>query len=204
MSEIEFRSAQVVGVSYPKRQIELIVMPYETEAVVDYHGRPITEICSRGAYDGIERRPGRVAVNRDHVVERTCGKALAFHPSREEGLVAEIRISNTDLGTETLELANDGVLGASAGFGLWRDKDTHRVVANAEVWESRNRRRLNHLYLDHVALTPRPAYVTADVLAVRQDDGAVLQAMPNRDRLELDQLRALYADIDRRYSVAQH
>ena len=95
--ELEYRSATQIGVSFPKRSIELIVMPYETETAVPYEGRVVREIVSRGAFDGIERRANRVRVNRDHDVTRTIGRALAFHPSREEGLVAELRIASTVL-----------------------------------------------------------------------------------------------------------
>jgi hypothetical protein len=73
-------------------------MPYEKEAVVAYRGRLVREIVSRGAFDGLGTRPGRVKLNRDHDVTRTCGHAVAFHPSRTEGLVAELYVSKTDLG----------------------------------------------------------------------------------------------------------
>ena len=62
----------------------------------------------RGAFDGIQRRPNRIKVNRDHNLERTVGKAVAFHPSRDEGLVAEVKISRTLLGDETLSLGRRG------------------------------------------------------------------------------------------------
>lgn len=149
---------KLMGVSFPKRTIELVVTPYETEALVEHQGRMISEVFSRGAYDGIERRANRIRANRDHEVSRTVGRAVALHPSREEGLVAEIRISDTPLGSETLTLADDGVLDASAGY---------RPMAGGEVWESRNRVRIRRAWLGHIALTPDPAYDAARVLAVR-------------------------------------
>jgi len=199
---IEYRSAEVVGVSYPKRQIELIVMPYETPATVYHQGRMVTEIVTRGAYGtGIAGRKD-IRVNRDHDVSRTCGRAIKFHPSRDDGLVAELQISRTTLGEETLTLADEGLLDASAGFALQIDKETRKVKQNAEVWESRDRRRLNHLWLGHIALTPEPAYETAAVLAVRNSEAGVLAAAsrPNMERLELDRLRELAADLNRRYA----
>jgi hypothetical protein len=190
MNELEIRTAQVASVSFPERIVELIVMPYETETNVVHRGKLITEICSRGAYAGIECRNGQVRVNRDHDVQRTCGRAIRLHPSRHEGLVAEVRLSKTDLGEETLVLADDGILDASAGFMLHRnrlpDGTLGPVVPNAEVWESRSRRRLNHLFLGHIALTPEPAYETARVLSVRhQDTPAVVVVRPNFARLDL-------------------
>lgn len=202
MNEVEVRSAQLANVDYPKRLVELIVMPYETETQVWHHGRMIGEIVSRGAYQGIEARNGRVRVNRDHDVARLVGRALALHPSRHEGLVAEIRISKTPLGDETLVLADDGILDASAGFSLMAEEDGKggwRVKPGAEVWETRDRRRLNHLYLDHVSMTPSPAYPTAAVLSVRAEQAA--SAMPNRERLELLRWQELESNLDKQYSV---
>lgn len=160
--ELEYRSAQPIDVSWPRRTIELIVMPYEQETTVLHRGRPVVEVCDRHAWDGIERRANRVRANRDHDVTRTVGRALAFHPSREVGLVAELRIAQTPLGDETLTLAADEILDASAGF---------LPMADGEVWESRDRRRLTRCWLGHIALTPDPAYEGANVLDVRGGAG---------------------------------
>jgi phage head maturation protease len=201
---LEFRAAEVAGVSFPTRTVELVVMPYETETMIAEQGRVFTEIVSRSAFDGIESRNGKVRANRDHDVTRTVGRAVAFHPGRSEGLVAEIRISRTELGEETLVLADDGVLDASAGFAPMRGPDG-RMVPGAEVWESRERRRLNRLYLGHIALTPEPAYETARVLAVRTEGLTTpptgsSAAMPNRALLELQDWQRQLAAIDLRYS----
>lgn len=198
MSELFHRVATLSGVSFPDRTIELIVIPYETETTVVHDGKLVQEIVSRNAFDGIQQRPNRVRVNRDHDVTRTCGQALRFFPSREEGLVAELRISNTELGNETLQLADEGILDASAGFGLLRDKNG-RVKQDAMVWETRGRVRLNHLHLAHVALTPDPAYETANVLAVRQAEAAVEGEpvpTPNLDQVRAWLLQTRYSQLD--------
>ena len=145
--DLRFRTAELAGVSQRQRVIEIIISPYEQEAQVRHQGRLITEVFSRGSYDGIEKRANRVKVNRDHVVERTVGKAVAFHPSREEGLVGELKIAKTLLGDETLALAEEGVLDASAGY---------LPMENGEVWETRNRVRITRAFLGHVALLPDP------------------------------------------------
>jgi HK97 family phage prohead protease len=192
---IETRASEVTGVSFPKRLIELIVMPYETMTEVAHRGRMISEIVSRGAFDGIERRPNRVKVNRDHKRDRTIGKAVALHPSRQEGLIAEVKISPVPLGDETLVLAEDGILDASAGFGIMDEP-------GAEVWETRSRHRLNKLWLDHIALVPDPAYETANVLAVREaPEPVVASATPNLDRVRLEQWRRELDMIDARYGL---
>ena len=196
--ELEYRVATLANVSFPQRLIELIVMPYETETLVAHRGKMITEVCSRGAYEGIEARNGRIRVNRDHDVTRTVGRAVTFHPSRQEGLVAEIRISETALGEETLVLAGDGVLDASAGFGLLRDKQG-KVVPGAETWERQDHRRLNHLFLGHIGLTPEPAYETANVLAVRKAEPAATGATPNLEKYKLMLARDQEAVLTRRY-----
>src|SRR5262245_52595304 len=95
---IEFRAATQVGVSYPRRLIELIVMPYEREARVEHRGRLIREIVSRGAFQGISADERRVTVNRGHVIDSVVGRAVRFHPAREEGLVAELAIVKTVAG----------------------------------------------------------------------------------------------------------
>jgi HK97 family phage prohead protease len=192
--ELEYRSSQVAGVSYPQRSIDLVVMPYETEATVVHQRRIVQEIVSRGAFDGIERRANRIRVNRDHDVRRTIGRAVALHPSREEGLVAELRIARTELGDETLALAEDGILDASAGFG---------VMEGGEIWErNRELRRLTKLWLAHIAMTPEPAYETANVLAVRTQPERL--ACSNRERLELERWQQLETDLNSRYLSAQH
>jgi HK97 family phage prohead protease len=202
--QLEYRTATMAALSYPKRTIELVVMPYETPTVADYHGRMIREIVTRGAFDGIDQRPNRVKLNRDHDVTRTCGHAVRFHPSRTEGLVAEVKVSRTPLGEETLELANDGDLGASAGFLPMRRTDG----TLEEVWEERDFRRLNKVWLGHIAMTPIPAYPGAEVLTVRQQPPAaapglgeppagIVVATPNLDRVRALVLEARYPQPSR-------
>jgi HK97 family phage prohead protease len=159
--ELEFRSAIPTGVSYPKRQIELVVMPYETEAQVVHKGRSIREIVSRGAFQGLDAAHRRILVNRGHLIDKVVGKATRFDLSRQDGLVAEVQIFKTQAGDETLELANEGVLDASAGFG---------VPDGGESWPERGLRRLHRVWLDHIAMTPIPAYPGARVEAVREQD----------------------------------
>src|SRR5262245_15007722 len=156
--ELEYRQAQRGESAFPKRLVERVVMPYETETTVAHQGRMIREIVSRGAFEGIDAVKRRISVNRGHVLDHVVGRAVRFQPSREEGLVAELRIAATPAGDETLTLADDGLLDASAGFG---------VMDGGETWPEKGLRRLTKLWLHHVAMTPDPAYPTATVLAVR-------------------------------------
>jgi HK97 family phage prohead protease len=185
--QLRWRTAAQLGVSFPERTIELVVMPYETEALVPYGARMVREIISRGAFDGIERRSNRIRVNRDHVAERTVGRAVALHPSRDEGLVGVIRIARTDLGDETLALADEECLDASAGF---------LPFPGGEVWEERARVRIRKAWLGHIALTPDPAYESAQVLAVRKEQAAdgVPVPTPNLDVVRGWMLEQRYGD----------
>lgn len=178
--QLRYRAIETLEVDYPNRTVELIVTPYETEAVVMMGGRSVTEIFSRGAYAGIERRANRIRVNRDHDVTRTVGRAVNLHPSREVGLVAEIRIAKTALGDETLALADEGILDASAGY---------LPMAQGELWETRDRVRITKAWLGHIAMTPDPAYEGAAVLAVRHNDGSVVIEDPSGTP-NLDAVRA--------------
>jgi HK97 family phage prohead protease len=138
------------------------------------------ETFLRGAYDGIEKRPGRVRGNRDHDDRRLVGKAVKFYPARQEGLVAEVRISRTPLGDETLALADDDVLGVSAGFAVrGRDQEFERRTMT---------RRIKKAFLDHIAFVPDPAYQGAGVLAVRNAPLAPAD-LPKLDTPNLDELR---------------
>ena len=187
--QLEFRSARQVGVNFAKRIVELIVTPWDEEALVPHQGRMIRELFVRGAYDGIERRANRIRANRDHDVTRTVGRAVALHPSRQEGLVAEIRIAQTDLGDETLTLADEECLDASAGF---------LPLPGGEQWEGRSLRRITKAWLAHIAMTPDPAYEGATVLAVRNNapGNAENLGTPNLDVIRAWRLQKQYASLD--------
>ena len=184
--ELRWRTAQQLNVSFPQRSIELVVMPYEQEALVPYGAKLVTEVIARGAFDGIERRPNRIRVNRDHDVTRTVGRAVALHPSREEGLVADIRVARTELGDETLALADEGCLDASAGF---------LPMPGGEQWLERSRVRIRKAWLGHIAMTPDPAYANANVLAVRNAAQNVQIPTPNLDTVRAWLLEDRYKQL---------
>ena len=190
--ELRIRSATQLGVDYPQRTIELIVVPYDADALVDQpYGRMVFESVAPGAFDGIERRANRVRVNRDHLVGRTVGRALSLHPSRAEGLVAKVRIAKTELGDETLALADEDCLDASAAF---------LPLPGGEIWNrQRDRVRLTKLWLGHIAMTPDPAYESANVLAVRNAavEPTVKVATPNLDQIKAWRLAERYDSISR-------
>jgi phage head maturation protease len=191
LGQLEYRTAKQVGVDFRERIIELIVMPYDERTLVEHHGRMITESVAPGSFDGIERRPGRVKANRDHDITRSVGWVRSFHPSRKEGLVAEVQISGGQgkppfpLGDETLTLAQDGVLDVSAGF---------LPMPGGEQWPSRDERRLSKLWLGHVAFTSEPAFLGAKVLSVRAA-AEPITATPNADQVRAWLLAEQYARL---------
>jgi phage head maturation protease len=185
-SPIECRSVPVQDVRFADRIITVTAAPYDVETVVPYRGRMVRESFAPGSFDGVERRAARVKVFRDHPPPTgPVGRAAALHPSRKEGLVAELKISKTPLGDETLELADDGVLDASVGFA---------IMSNGEQWlENRALRRVTRAFLDHIALPPQGQYdEAAGVLSVRRRElvtpGAPRVSTPNLDAWRLEQV----------------
>jgi len=187
--ELRIRAARQLGVDFPQRVVELVVMPYDTDALVDQpYGRLVHESVAPGAFDGVEKRANRVRANRDHDLQRTVGRALSLHPDRPEGLVARIRIARTPLGDETLALADEECLDASAAF---------LPMAGGEQWNrTMDRVRLTKLWLGHIAMTPDPAYETANVLAVRSAP-AVVEARPNLEQVRAWRLAERYDSLSR-------
>jgi hypothetical protein len=120
-------------------------------------GRAISEICTRGAFAGEEKVNRRIPVNRDHDGTRLVGKVRHLDPYDERGVIAELRIAPTVLGDETL---------ASPATAASTPRSGSTILG--ETWEAGNTRRLiTRGLLDHVALVPEPAYLTANVLDVR-------------------------------------
>jgi HK97 family phage prohead protease len=179
---VEMRAAETLEVRYPERVIEVRAMPYEVEtAKVVRNGKQITEIVSRGAFGRCEDRKD-VRAYRSHDKTTPVGRAIALHPGREDGLVAEVKVSRTPLGDETLELAADGLLDASVGFAPMKER-----------WSpTREQRRLEKIYLDHIALLPDPAYEGASVLDVRQAEVVDLMVVPTPNK---DKILAIIAEL---------
>lgn len=161
--EILVRNDSVIAdVNQRQRLIDLIVTPWDQEAEVTWRGEIWRESFQRGAYDGIQDHAGRIRVNREHVKGDTVGRAVSMDPSSEQGLVSRLKIAATPRGDDTLELAADDMLSASAGF-------FHKTPADYTVNRRTMTRRVLRAFLDHIAMVESPAYVGARVLAVRED-----------------------------------
>jgi hypothetical protein len=181
---ILYRSSSVVGVNYAQRLIEFVAAPYDEEAVVMWRGEPWRELFLRGAWDGIEKRPNRVKVNREHEKTRTVGKVVNFWPSREEGLVGTARIAKTPLGDETLALADDECLGASVGYAA-----PSRYV-ELDKRAQPGLRRVKKAFMDHLSFVSDPTWESAAVLSVRGANQPPPAAdLPRLETPALDELR---------------
>lgn len=157
--EIRSTSTEVADVNMKQRIITLVTVPYDQQAEVGYRGEVWKESFSPAAFHGIEKRPERIRVNREHVRGNTVGKAVAFYPERREGLVSDLRIAKTLRGDDTLALAEEDCLSASVGFGV--------LPSNQVLDRAKMTRRINKAWLDHIALVESPAYAGAGVLDVR-------------------------------------
>lgn len=181
---ILYRSSSVVGVNFAQRVIEVVAAPYDEEAIVMWRGEPWRELFLRGAWDGIEKRPNRIKVNREHDKTRTVGKVTNFWPSRTEGLVAATRIAMTPLGDETLALADDDCLGASVGYAA----PSRYVELNKR--SQPGLRSVKRAFMDHLSFVSDPTWESAAVLSVRNAAGKPLAAdLPPLQTPALDELR---------------
>ncbi len=176
----------VAAVNQKERIVTVVAVPYESPALVPFRGDLWHELFERSAFSDIKHvRPGRVRANRGHNRMQTVGKAVKFFPDRTEGLVADVYISDTDLGRETLQLAEDDCLSASVGFALRSGGQRLEPLTKT--------RRITAAKLDHIAFVEDPAYADASVLAVR-NSGALIDERVNERPLR-DQSLAEMQDI---------
>lgn len=159
---VELRTATIGEVNFAHRTITAIAAPYDQATNVMWQGDVWSEQFERGAFDGIERRPNRIKVNRDHNKSRTVGKAVKFFPNSQEGLVTELRIAQTILGDETLALADEKCVGLSVGFAA--------LPADQLIDRRAKSRRVRRAFLDHISVVEDPAYPGAEILDVRENE----------------------------------
>jgi phage head maturation protease len=148
-------------VDFKQRIIDIIAVPWEQEAEVLWRGEPWREVFIRGAFDGIENDAGRVPVNREHTRGDTVGRVLKLDPYDARGLIASVKVARTPRGDETLQLASEGMIGASLGYFVKRGSD---VLLNRKAML----RRVKRAFLDHIAMVESPAYAGAMPVAVRE------------------------------------
>ena len=163
---VEVRSAPITDVDYPKREISLIVVPYDEWTPVLHRGQLIEESVAPGAFGAIRNRARKFLVNMEHDAAQWVGTVLDLDPDDPAGLRSTVKIRQTPEGDQALLDAADDLLGASIGMA---------VAPRDQVLEA-GRRRINKAYLDHVALTAQPAYGSAAVKPRAHRGAAALPA----------------------------
>jgi HK97 family phage prohead protease len=158
---MERSSMAVAHVTTAERTIEIVAVPYDTEARVYWRDEWWVESFAPGSFAEFIRSGVLPRVNREHTKGDTVGKIVALRET-PQGLVATIRIAQTPRGEETLLLAAEDMISASIGF-TFGDGPGGRIVNRA----SRTIRVLR-ARLDHLSLVESPAYEDARVLSVRR------------------------------------
>ena len=158
--------AVLADVDVKLRLIDLVAVPWDEEAAVEWRGDMWREVFRRGAFDGLEEHVERVRVNREHVIGDTVGRLVWADPKAEAGLVVRAKIARSQRGDDTLALAEDDAISASVGYRIKSPTDialTHRDRLR-EVFRA---------FLDHLGMVESPTWETAKVLAVREKSEVV-------------------------------
>jgi HK97 family phage prohead protease len=165
---VETRSAGTVDVDYPERIITVVAVPYEQPTQVAYKRQVWNEVFSRSAFNGLDPQKRRIPVtaclkipDMNHSGGELIGRIQEVYTDRDEGLVADVKVSRTPIGQSTLELAHDGALSASVGFMVKQPHYDETLDVRSMT------RRINRAFLEHLAFVAQPAYDGAKVLAVR-------------------------------------
>jgi len=179
--EVEHRASSLQDVDKKQRLIDLIVVPYDQEADIFWHGDIWHESHDRGAYQGIQDHAGRVQVNREHVKGDTVGRLVAADPNHAAGLFGRVKIYSTPRGDETLTLAEEGGAFPSIGFRV-------NSFADQRIDRRNKTRRIMRGFVDHIGFVEDPAYVGAEVLAVRAgQSGLAVAEKPLPETPNLDE-----------------
>ena len=121
-------------------------------------------------------------VNREHVKGDTVGKLVVRRPvALSDGLFGRVKIYSTPRGDETLTLAEEGGAFPSIGFRV-------NSFADQRIDRRSKTRRILRGFVDHVAFVEDPAYVGAEVLAVRAgQSGLAVAEQPLPETPNLDE-----------------
>jgi HK97 family phage prohead protease len=194
---VEERAATLDHVDFGQRILTLVAVPYEQPTPVEYRNEMWREVFSRAAFQGFDPARRRIPVSAvlrapavDHHDGHLVGKVSAVLPDRPDGLVVDVRISNTPAGDETLQLATDDALSPSVGFASGgRDHHLDRRTMT---------RRIHRAFLDHISMVPVPAYSGARVIGIRSHGGASELAPLHTPVLDEFLADPLYAWVDER------
>jgi phage head maturation protease len=160
--EIFERSSPAVleDVNFKDRVIEVIAVPWDEEAEVVWRGEPWKELFERTALNEASREKVRIPVNRQHNRSDTVGRIVGLNPlGHQRGALASVKVARTERGDETLQLASEGMLGASVGYFIRKKSDV--LILRRSMT-----RRVQRAFLDHLSMVEDPAYKGAETVAV--------------------------------------
>jgi HK97 family phage prohead protease len=182
------------------RTIDAYAAVFDTPQEIRDRQGHYTEVIDRAAFDRtIVQRAGRFQVLFNHGMSRygtpsdrytmPYGRAVDVRAD-ERGLVTTTEVSRTPLGDEILELAKDGALTGQSFSG-----NVVRTATQAPAKRGALRTLVRQeIALDEYGLTPFPAYVDAQVVAIRSEARQLLEDL---DREELGQYLAGLSDTAR-------
>lgn len=160
--EILERSSPAIleDVNFKDRIIDVIAVPWDEEAEIVWRGETWKEVFDRQALDEAAQQKARVPVNRQHNRSDTVGRIVSIDPKADRrGALTSVKVARTPRGDETLQLASEGMLGASVGYFVRRMSDV--VVLRRSMT-----RRVQRAFLDHLSMVEDPAYKGAETVAV--------------------------------------
>lgn len=166
--------AQVDG-----RTLELACVPFDTPTWVDDGEGPYREAFKRGAFTHVVKAPHVVELRYAH---RQDGAPYGFGKSLTEDadyLRGVFRVAESDDGDRLLGLVRDGQL-TGVSIGYVPGSDVTETDADGPFTS-----RVRVKRLGEVSLTPAPAYVEAQVLAVREAAERELAVVVARERARL-------------------
>lgn len=146
------------NVSFKDRTIDVVAMPWDVLTDIVWRGEVWKEVFKRGAFNDAIDAKVRVPVNREHDHQFTVGRVTKMI-DHDHGLLASVKVAKTPRGDETLQLADEGILGASVGYFLDKMSD---VILNRRSML----RTVVRAFMEHLAMTEIPAFQGADTIAV--------------------------------------
>lgn len=160
--EILERSSPAIleDVNFKDRIIDVIAVPWDEEAEILWRGETWKEIFERQALNEAAQQKARVPANRQHSRMATFGRIVNIDPKAvSRGALASVKVARTPLGDETLQLASEGMLGASVGYFVRKPSDVLLLRRSMT-------RRVQRAFLDHLSMVEDPAYKGAETVAV--------------------------------------
>jgi HK97 family phage prohead protease len=182
--QIETRDFEIRSTDSEKRTVVGRAVPYNETIDI---GGGTSERFERGAVD----LNANVKLLRDHDTKKVIGRVTEMR-DEEDGLWITAKVSDTQLGNETLALVNDGAIRSfSVGFIPVKDEKQDRTIVRKKV------------NLKEVSLVPFPAYENASVTEVREIKEEIQMTETNNTdySASIEEVRNHTEELERRLDV---